>query len=125
MFIPSRVIGWFESFQKSAEKNAEVAKEAMQQLREELSAVRAERDLLKTELLSAKINSDWLRVKVNDLEFQNKGLIEKAYQIKLPVPEIVATPAVHNPFKSFDSFSPFEDMGDEMAAKLGLPTYNK
>lgn len=122
MFIPSRVIGWFESFQKSAEQQASVAQEAMRDLREELVATRTERDILKTELLSAKINFDWLRIKVNTLELENKGLMEKAYSIKLPVPEIMREEKVHNPF---NTFSPFEDMGDDMAAKLGLPTYGK
>lgn len=122
MFIPSRVIGWFESFQQSAEKSAAVAQDAMQHLREELIAARTERDVLRTELLSSKINFDWLRVKVNDLELENKGLMEKAYQISLPVPQIQRDAQVVNPF---NTFSPFEDMGDEMAAKLGLPTYGK
>jgi len=120
MWIPSSVVGWFESFQKSAEVQAKVASQALQDLREELVAVRTERDVLKHEILSAKVNADWLRVKVNGLELEKAGLLQKAYNITLPVPEIVRTPQTSQPFEQFS----FDDIGDEAARKLGLPTYD-
>lgn len=120
MWVPKQVVGWFETFQKASETHADVAKQALQDLREELVAVRTERDVLKQELQSAKINADWLRVKVNSLELEKAGLMEKAYNIKLPVPEIVRAPnKVGDPFENFT----FDDMGDEAARLLGLPTY--
>ena len=58
-------------------------------VRTELATVRAERDILKNELASSKIVSDWLRMRVNQLEAERVKLIEKAYPgLNLPAPEI-------------------------------------
>jgi hypothetical protein len=59
--------------------------------REELAVVKAERDVLRTQLAIAQNNFDWLRVRVNTLEFERVGLMERAYSIKLPAPEIIRT----------------------------------
>lgn len=110
MFVPKLVLDYFG-----------VNAELVRNLQADLAVARAERDLVKQELLSYKVNADWLRVKVNDLEAQNKALLQKAYNISVPVPEIVRSPAIANELPN--NFSPFEDMGDEMARKLGLPLY--
>ena len=112
MFVPAKIIEYFGI-------NIELVKN----LQSELAVARAERDLLRNELLSTKINADWFRVKVNDLEAQNKALLHKAYNISVPVPEIVRD--MHMTEQLPNTFSPFEDMGDAMAAKLGLPVYGK
>lgn len=110
MWVPSKIVEFFGL-------NAEMVRT----IQSELAGVRAERDLLRAELTSAKINADWLRLRFNELERENKALMEKAYNIKLPVPELMRRPTVDPTFEQFT----FDDMGDEMARKLGLPVYDK
>lgn len=99
----------------------EVAKEAVQDLREELAAVKAERDVLSKQLIVAQTNMDWMRIKVNSLEAERPGLIEKAFDIKLPsVPEILRTPRTQPDFNP----APFADIGEDLAKVLGMPTYD-
>ena len=112
MFVPKLVLEYFG-----------VNAELVRNLQSDLAVARAERDLLKQELLSYKVNADWLRVKVNDLELQNKALLQKAYNISVPVPQIQHDSHLMDSLPN--NFSPFEDMGDAMAAKLGLPVYGK
>lgn len=109
MWVPSAVVDWFH-----------ISKQAVDSLREELAGVRAERDSLKLQLASSQNHFDWLRVRVNALEVERAQLIEKAYGIKIPVPEIV------RPAKSPLELNTdiFNDMGDDAAKTLGLPTYN-
>ena len=111
MWLSSKVFGLFE-----------VAKESVSALREEVAALRVERDALRTELISVKSNWEWSRVKINQLEYERAALLEKAYNIKLPVPEIARTASNYD-LESFSQFA-FEDLGDETAKKLGLPTYD-
>ena len=121
MFVPERVIDWFTSLRDAADVHAEVAKSAIANLREELSAVRAERDALKIQNVVTQNHFDWLRIRVNALETERAQLIEKAYGIKVPIPEIVRTPVHPIDFNS----ALFEDVGDETAKELGLPVYGK
>ena len=120
MWVPAQVIDWFTALRKDADTNAEVAKEALSGLREDLAALRSERDALKQQLTAAQINSDWLRIRVNTLEVERAGLIEKAYNIKLPVPELQRAMKMDPTIEQFS----FDDMGDEMARKLGFPVYD-
>jgi hypothetical protein len=55
------------------------------------------------------------------LEYENKALMEVAYGVKVPSPEIVRAAKVD---PSFDpkNFS-FEDVGDEKAKDFGFPVY--
>jgi predicted nuclease with TOPRIM domain len=110
MWVPSAVVEWFH-----------ISKQTVDAQREELSAIRAERDSLKLQLASSQNHFDWLRIRVNTLEVERAQLIEKAYGLKIPVPEIVRQPVF--PANPIESFS-FDDMGDEEAKKLGLPIYN-
>lgn len=109
MWVPGKIIEFFGL-------NAEMVRT----IQSELAAVRAERDIFKQELTAAKINADWLRLRFNELERENKALLEKAYSIKLPVPELMRRPVVDPTFEQFS----FDDMGNEMARKLGLPVYD-
>jgi hypothetical protein len=96
-----------------------VSKEGVDTLREELAAARAERDAFRVENAVLKTNFDWLRMKVNQLEYENKALIQKAYDIKLPAPELVRQmPAPQEPIDMFG------DVGEEFAKRLGLPAHN-
>lgn len=104
MFVPRVILDYFG-----------VNIELVRNLQSDLAVARAEREMLQKELTSTQIMSDWLRIQFNDLQAQNKQLLEKAYNIKLPVPELQprmkASPSVQ-------SFS-FEDPGDDVARALG------
>lgn len=90
--------------------------------KDDLSALRAENTLLKTQLVVAQTNFDWARHRLNTLEFENKALMEKAFNIKVPSPEIVR-PAKPDPTFDPKNFS-FEDVGEDLARKLGLPSFD-
>ena len=122
MWINSQVVSWFTSLKNDADSHASLSRDAMASLREDLAAVRSERDALKLQAAVNQTHMDWFRTKINQLEMERAGLIERAYQIKLPsVPELVRT---SNPNFDPNQFSvSFDDMGDELAKKLGLPVY--
>jgi len=109
MFVPKLVLEYFG-----------VNAELVRNLQSDLASIRTEKDLLKQELTSSKINNDWLRIQFNDLQRQNKALLEKAYNIKLEVPEI--QPSYRFNPTTLEQFS-FEDMGNDKAKEQGLPVY--
>ena len=107
MWIPTRLVNWIE-----------VSREAYQDLKSENSALKAELVAVKSELTATKINSDWFRIKVNDLELTNKALLERAYDIQLPVPTIVREqPRDPNPYKL--PLALFDHIDDDTAKALG------
>lgn len=107
MWVSEKVVDWFQ-----------ISKDSVDNLREELAAVKAERDVNKSELQSLRIQSDWLRMQVNTLQFERTALMDKAYGIKVPTPEIARVPP-----KIDRGEISFEDMGDTLAKKFGLPVY--
>lgn len=113
MWIPGKVVDWFTAMRV----------EAVPELQAELAALRAERDALKLQAAVDRVNFDWLRMKVNTLEVEKTALMEKAYGIKLPAPEIVRTPVIGER-PQMAEFS-FDDLGDNVAKTLGFPTYDK
>ena len=108
MWVPKEVADWFK-----------ISKDSVDALREELAAVKAERDLLKSQLQATQINLDWIRVQVNTLQLERAVLMEKAYKIQVPVPEVRRAMPADFPMQHFS----FEDVGDETAKQLGLPIY--
>lgn len=110
MWVPSAVVDWFH-----------ISKQAVESLREELSVARAERELLKLQLANSENHFNWLRVRVNSLEIERAQLIEKAYGIKIPVPEITKPQL---PIQQEITPDIFTDMGDDLAKTLGLPVYS-
>lgn len=108
MFVPKIVVEWFGL-------NAELVRN----LQSELAVARAERDALKVQLSVAQNNFEWARQKLNMLEVERNGLMERAYNIKLPIPEIVRVPSFDPNAKSFN----FEDMGEKLAKTLGYPSH--
>jgi hypothetical protein len=104
MFVPKQILDYFG-----------VNLELVRNLQADLASLRTERDLLKQELTSTQIMSDWLRIQFNDLQAQNKGLLEKAYHIKLPVPELQNRPKMVTQMPPFS----FDDPGDDVARTLG------
>ena len=108
MWIPSRT---FELFH--------ISKDTVDSLREDLASVRAERDGLKSQLATTQANFEWIRIRLNALEFERAQLLEKAYGVKVPVPEIVRS---HGTTLGLTE-NLFEDMGEPAAKELGLPSY--
>lgn len=108
MWIPEKVADYLK-----------ISKEVVDDQRVELSALRAERDALRNELMALKTNFDWLRIRVNALEVENKALIERAYDIRLPAPEITR----QLPPQFIDPPSVFDDIGDDLAKAMSLPVY--
>ena len=122
MWVPSQVIEWFTKLKESAELNSMVSVEALNQLQQELAAIRAERDALKLQIATTQNNFEWLRVRVNTLEVERAQLMQKAYGVQLPAPEIARTTP---PASAFDGRNlSFDDVGDTMALELGFPTYD-
>ena|ERR1039458_4308405 len=109
MWVPEKFRSWFE-----------VSKEAVDAQREELAAVRADRDTLKLQLAVSQNNFDWLRLRVNTLEVERAQLIQKAYGFSTPIPEVVRSPV--NPIDLNSTL--FEDVGSKMAKELGFPDYD-
>ena len=110
MWVTKSLLGLFD-----------ISKQTVDELRIDLAVARSERDILRTQLTAANTNIDWLRTKVNALEMERHGLIERAYQIKLPsVPELVRTPIEFDPTVFHQNH--FDDVGNELARQLGYPT---
>ena len=78
MWVPKEVADWFR-----------ISKDSVDALREELAAVRAERDHLRIQLATTQNNFDWVKTQINQLQVENKSLMAKAYGISVPVPELV------------------------------------
>lgn len=92
-------------------------------VREELSQRTAEvRDLTES-LATAKANFNWLASRVNALEVERALLLEKVTGVKTTVPEIVR-PVSTASIDSLLNSDIFNDMGDDKARTLGLPTYS-
>jgi len=98
-----------------------ISRDTVDALRADSASLRAERDALQRELSTLKVNFDWLRIRVNSLELERTALLEKAYNIKLPAPELARTPAISG--ANSEDFS-FEDMGDRLAKKYGFPVFD-
>ena len=111
MWVPAKVFDWFK-----------ISQESFNDLRERNAVLVAECEHLKSELAATRVNTDWLRFKVNQLELEKALLTQKAFDINLPVPEIARRPQI-DPSMDPSQFS-LEDMGDELARKFGLPTYD-
>lgn len=113
MWLPKHVYDLFQ-----------VSKESADALRTELATVRAERDALKLSEATAQSHFSWLTLRVNALEAERAQLIQKAFGIHIPVPEIVRTTSNQRAGNSnvFELTSAlFEDLGDAAAKELGLP----
>ena len=108
-FMSDKALDWFQ-----------ISHETVGDLRSEIAALKAERDALKSELISTKVNSDWFRVKVNQLEAERVQLLEKAHNIRVGAPEIVRRTDLSNVL--LVDFN-FDDMGDAKAKEMGYPTY--
>lgn len=114
MWIPKSIVTWITS----------VKLDEAPKLREENAALRAERDSVKNQLSALQFQFDWIRLQINTLQLERAALMEKAYGIKVPAPELVKAPPTKSPDSPRDEFS-FDDIGDEVAKVLGMPVYGK
>lgn len=101
-----------------------IGKETVDTLRTELVATQAINISLDRELTALKVNFDWLRLQVNALQVERTALMQKAYGVQMPIPEIVRTIKADNSGFDAKNFS-FDDIGEDQAKALGLPTYAK
>lgn len=97
-----------------------ISKETVDTLREDLAAVRAERDALKTQLVGMNANFSWLTTRVNALEVERAQLIQKAYGITVSVPEIVRHASPSLDMNALGSL--FEHIDDEVVKKIDPST---
>lgn len=97
----------------------EVSKESADAMRTELTALRAENAVLKTQLAETNANFRWLSTRVNALEYERAQLLEQATHVKTTVPEIVLSSKPKHPVMDLLSSDLFNDPGDEEAKKLG------
>lgn len=95
----------------------EISRDTVQDLKTEVATLKALNAQLQADLTSTRITSDWLRHKINDLEAQNKGLLEKAYNVKLPIPVIERAAPTPNPYKL--PLALFEHIDEDTAKALG------
>lgn len=99
----------------------------VQAQRQDLAALRAERDALVRQVATLEISNDWMRAQINQLQLERVELLDKVYSIRVPAPQLIkehrVTTAPQGP-PAFDlrDFS-FEDVGDDIAKKIGLPVY--
>jgi len=99
-----------------------LTRDAVDGTKQELAVVKAERDLLQRQLDINRVNFDWIRMQINTLQLERTALLEKAYGVKIPAPEIVRTPVASNESR-LDEFS-FDDIGDKLAKQYGFPVHD-
>lgn len=105
MWISSKAFEWFG-----------LSRDIVADYKEQVALLRQERDSLKGENARLAVINDWMRLQVNQLQFERAALLEKAYSIRVPAPEITRP---REPDFKLDT-AQFEDVGDEAAAQLGL-----
>lgn len=100
MWVPKRLAELFT-----------VNREVLDQLKTDTATLKATNLILERELAAAKLNFDWARVRINQLEIERVRLLEKAYPgLSLPAPELAR---LENRIKDgFDLHALFEDQGD-------------
>jgi len=99
-----------------------LTRDAVDSTKQELAVVKAERDLLQRQLTSTQINFDWIKMQINTLQYERTALLEKAYGIKIPAPEIVRAPVLSGE-STLQEFS-FDDIGDKLAKQYGFPIHD-
>ena len=84
MFIPKKVVEWFTELKEDSRTQAEIANTALGHLREELTRLHADVQAksqqvlaLKTQAATDHANFDWMKLKVNQLEYERASLLKK------------------------------------------------
>ena len=94
MWVPKEVADWFK-----------ISKESVDALREELAAIKSERDGLKSQLAITQNNFDWVRMQINQLQAENKALMSRTYGIQIPTPELTRVSQPNSEFNLQNLFT--------------------
>lgn len=96
-----------------------VSKRIYQEMRDDLVAAKAVRDTLTTQCKALEVTNDWFRVRIGQLEHERAVLIAKYMGVEMPVPVIER---VRDEKKDdvYNVTPHFNDVGDEMARKMGI-----
>lgn len=108
MWVSVAVKEWFQ-----------VSRQAYEDLKVDNAALRAELSTTRLQTQRDQLNFDWLRIRCNELERENKALIQKAYGITLPAPQLERQSVA----PTAPEFS-FDDIGDVMAKQIGLDIFS-
>jgi hypothetical protein len=114
MWMPRAVVTWLN-----------ISLDTVNDLKAENAALKAENSRLESELLSTKVNLDWLRVQYNQVQLERVAMLEKTYNIRVPAPALQASkPKPPSGTPSIEEMSLFDDMGDAAAKLMGLPSFD-
>lgn len=112
--LNKEILACFTSLVKIADSQAKSHAATLDELRDALARERAEATALRRINISLEVqvdrahsNFDWLKAKVNQLEYEKAALLQQS-NINLPVPEIMNKP----PKALEDPTGSFEDIGD-------------
>ena len=115
----------FTKLVKISDGHAKANDVALNELRDALAHERAERFSLQSinlnlerQLERTNASFDWLKAKVNQLEYERAALLQQVASVTLPVPELVQKPAPDLPDEGA-----FEDIGDDLAKVLHLDSF--
>lgn len=108
MWINSKVLDYFH-----------IAKDAVEDLRNDVARVVAERDSLTRELASCKANLAWMMERVNVLESERAQLVKIAYNITPPVPQYSYEPRKPS-IPDLNALEGFEHISEDTARRLGV-----
>lgn len=108
MWLPSKAFDLFR-----------IAKDTVDDQRVNLTALRVERDSLKSQLSASVANCDWLRIRLNAVEAERAQLLSKVYGLNVPVPEVIRANPAAAQIADMNSFS-FEHVDEDTAKKMGI-----
>ena len=124
--IDRQITDCFIKLTHAADKQSKIADGTLVELRDALSNERAQclalervNLNLERELASTKANFDWLKAKVNQLEFERAALVKQTANLDIPVPQIMERP----PEVLNDPTEAFEDIGDKLAKALEMDQF--
>lgn len=100
-----------------------ITRQAYDDMREDLVTAQAEAKAQKDANATVVAALDWMRVRTTSLEKERAVLLEKFYDIKIPVPEYHKPTPAEGPFgtgQMHDLAQMFDGMNDAEAAKEGI-----
>ena len=125
MWLPASVLDWFTSLKEDSRDNRKLAEATLELLKEDLSQTKQELAAANAQLLNYahqasrdNANIDWLKASINRLEMERGAYLKKHENLDVDVPQFEQSPAPPDR-------SGFEDIGDELARKLGMTLYDE
>ena len=119
------ILSCFTTLVKVADSQAKTNERTLSELRDAIAQERAGRMTaeqvnvhLERELAAQRANFDWLKAKVNQLEYERAALLQQTSNVSIPVPEIMQRPPTNLPDQGA-----FEDVGDRLAQALNLDQF--